>query len=183
MGQILCNDSSSTQELCVNALFSLVGKDYNQINRTILPRYLEHLPAGGSFNEIIHYLQLIASNRFQLYNYFNKTKNIEKYGKSIPPDYNLDNVAAPITLYYGSKDTLSVPKDTLRLAKKLKKCIYKLNRLKGWNHIDFVLAINADKIVFESLIAEMKLANAGHGDIDTIQKMVHLNSLANFKKT
>lgn len=183
IGEILCNDSSSTQELCVDALFTLVGKDYDQINRTILPNFLEYLPAGGSFNQLTHYLQLIASNRFQLYNYNNKTKNIQKYGKSIPPDYNLANVAAPMTLYYGTMDALSVPRDTLRFVKKTKKYIYKLHRLEGWNHIDFMFAIDADKVLFKSLIVEMKLSDAGNGYIDTIQSMVQSNSLSSSEET
>lgn len=171
MGKLFCDEYTNTQDLCVNAFFTVVGFNNDQLNRTIIPDLLQHFPAGVSWKQIVHYGQLIMSKRFQLYDYYDKSKNLEVYGTSTPPQYDLDNVEIPMTLYYGTSDSLLVPNDAERCAKKLSRYVYRVTRIQGWNHADFFMAIDANKMVYKSLLSDMKLALSGGSNIDTIRAL------------
>jgi len=38
-------------------------------------------------------------------------KNIWKYGQTIPPNYNIENIKVPIGVFSGTKDPLADPED------------------------------------------------------------------------
>jgi lysosomal acid lipase/cholesteryl ester hydrolase len=46
--------------------------------------------------------------KFQEFDY-GPVKNMEHYGQSKPADYNVKNITAPISLYYGTGDLLINP--------------------------------------------------------------------------
>jgi len=54
----------------------------------------------------LHELQLMGTNRFCEYDY-GSTENMVVYGREHPPDYNLTNVRAPISLIVGPNDIMA----------------------------------------------------------------------------
>ncbi|CAG2059734.1 unnamed protein product, partial [Timema podura] len=61
VGGLFCKDDALTQKLCGNVLFLMCGFNQDQLNTTLLPVIMGHLPAGSSTNQLLHYAQGINS--------------------------------------------------------------------------------------------------------------------------
>lgn len=61
LGQEICGLNAITRILCSNTLFAICGFDCQQLNSTILPLLLAHVPAGCSTKQLLHYAQEINS--------------------------------------------------------------------------------------------------------------------------
>lgn len=100
----------------------------------------------------MHYGQEIISGRFSRYNY-GKDENKVRYGTHKSPDYDLKKVNAPVALHWGDNDVLVDPVDVKKLSDILPNVI--LNRKvprKGFNHVDFLIAINVTTLLYDSII-------------------------------
>lgn len=56
----------------------------------------------------ILFLSVSFSGKFQEFDY-GPIKNMERYGQSEPPNYNLKNITVPVSLYYGMGDLIVSP--------------------------------------------------------------------------
>lgn len=74
--------------------------------KTIIPLITEITPAGAAMGQFVHYSQLITSGRFCMFDYGEKANRV-LYGSSTPPNYDLNKIIVPITLYYGNNDWLT----------------------------------------------------------------------------
>jgi len=155
-GEYLCRDESITQILCTNVMFLVTGYNSEQLNTTMLPAILGHVPAGTSTKQYIHYGQLVNSGRFRMYDY-GFFKNMAKYGSFKPPSYDLTKVTAPVALHYSMNDWLADPKDVEKLEIQVPNIIknYLVPQPK-FNHLDFVIAIDSRKLVHNGVLASMK---------------------------
>lgn len=119
---------------------------------------MQHIPSGSSTYQIIHYGQLMKTNRFCLYNY-GAIKNLKVYGSLRPPIYNLDQIYAPVALHYGRNDLLASVDDVLKLAGELPNLfgLFPAPHPR-FNHIDFLFAKNIRQLVYEKIIILMKTA-------------------------
>lgn len=98
-----------------------------------------------------------GENLFRKYDY-GLEENPQFYnGSTTPPDFNLSIVSAPIYIFYGNGDKLIVAKDVRALAKALPstEALYEVG-YPGWNHNDFVYAIEAKKWVYDKIIEHMR---------------------------
>ncbi|XP_055918939.1 lipase 1-like [Eupeodes corollae] len=145
-----CLSGKNAEDVCITFYFMIVGKDVKQFNRTRFPMVLGHLPAGIATKQVLHYLQLIKSDKFRQYDC--ELDNKKVYGQNEPPDYDLKKVTAPIALHYSLNDYLTEPVDILRLSKLLPNVV-EINKLKPplWNHMDFVWAVDARKLIYKKI--------------------------------
>lgn len=133
----------------------MAGWGSRNVDRKFLPLIYRYSPAGVSTKAVIHVSQLMTSLNFQRFDY--NVENIFKYGRLTPPKYNLNNVKAPVALWYGDNDWLSSTIDVGRLADKLPNLIGKfLTPVKNWNHIDYIWASNAKPLIYDKILAIMK---------------------------
>ena len=123
------------------------------LNVTRLPVYFTHAPSGTSTKNFLHRLQLVNSGRFCMYDY-GKKGNLMKYKKLTPPEYDLKAVAVPTVIFSGTADTLSTPKDVLRTVRSLPNVLHHYN-VTGYNHGDFLLAMNAGTAVNKKIIEHL----------------------------
>jgi lysosomal acid lipase/cholesteryl ester hydrolase len=65
-----------------------------------------YFPTGTSIYEFEQYVQIAQSKNFQKFDY-GKEKNVEIYGQSEPPTYNLSKIKLPVRLLYGEEDSLT----------------------------------------------------------------------------
>lgn len=115
---------------------------------------LAHTPAGQSIKQVCHYCQNGDKWVFRQYDF--GVKNIKKYGQATPPDYDLGKILAPVYIYYGPNDALAGLEDVERLKKELGnlKKAYKVP-FELFNHIDFLVAKDVDKLVYDELLKDM----------------------------
>lgn len=71
------------------------------------------------------------------------------YNKTIPPEYNFDNINVPLYIFYGNEDYLATPMDVRillnRLGNKVKNTTY-YNKGR-FSHNDFIFAKNVNQLV------------------------------------
>lgn len=81
-----------------------------------------------------------------------------QYKQLSPPDYQIDNIKAPIALYYAKDDWIADPRDIGELAKMLPNVIHDyLVPHEKFNHIDFLFAIDVQKLVNDEIVKMLHL--------------------------
>ncbi|XP_037052189.1 lipase 3-like [Bradysia coprophila] len=151
---MFCKDGTPFASLCGNLLFALVGKNRPQFNGTLLGPILKHTPAGMSYRQLNHYLQLINSKKFQFYDYKSED-NLMKYKSATPPEYETSNIKVKMQILYGTHDLLSTPQDVEDLIEYFGQHVIDVVKLNDWNHVDFVYGKEANKMVYQKIIEVM----------------------------
>ncbi|XP_046961504.1 lipase 1-like [Vanessa cardui] len=157
LGLTFCNDESFLQPLCVAAI---VGTgEIENFNKTMLPVFVGHNPAGAAFRQIIHYSQVLRFQRFARYNHGNPLTNLALYGSMTPPEYDLSKITTPAYLHYGKNDVQSDFRDVLLLGERLGNTIgvYPVER-ETFNHFDFIWGGDARTQLYDKLIDMMRSA-------------------------
>ena len=83
-------------------------------NRSRVPVFVSHTPAGASVQCLEHYSQIIRSGVFAYYDHGEK-ENIRRYGTKTAPPVPLQNITAssapPIQIVTGTRDKLASLQD------------------------------------------------------------------------
>ncbi|ODN01192.1 Lipase 3 [Orchesella cincta] len=154
----LCDLTATKCGLCDNLIFLLFGYDASQMNNTELPNMFAKIPNNIGLKCVAHYSQNILTCRFQKYDY-GMLRNLIEYGSIWAPEYDLQNINAPTYLFYAEQDNLGPPNDVEITARKLKSGVLKGKfkvKNKLFNHADFIIAKDADKLVYNKILSEMK---------------------------
>ena len=143
-------------ELCENIVFLVTGINEAQLNMTMMPIYLDNLPAGSSTRPFVQYAQLhLLENEFRKFD-FGEKENMVRYGTEIPPSYDLSKITAPVALFVGDKDDLACPADVDYLVTQLPNVIHhEVVDFDGWTHLDFSIGIDADKLIYQTVMNMM----------------------------
>ncbi|EFN62712.1 Lipase 1 [Camponotus floridanus] len=146
-------------EFCSNIMSMIWGDDREQFNITLLPVILKNIPAGTSTKTILHFIQVFESGKFRKYNY-GRERNLLIYNLTEPPNYNLSNITIPIVLFYADNDWLIDTEDVKKLYHSLPNVVdmYKVPWSK-FNHVDFIWAKDAPKLVYDRILKIMKGEN------------------------
>lgn len=138
--------------LCLNPYLLIANGGKEISNKSVLDNVLGHLPAGASTKTIMHYLQLVNSGHFQMYDY-GAAINLKKYGVKLPPEYNLTNITLPIVLISSYEDWLSTNTNVLRLLHLLPNvAVHHVIREHDFSHPDFIWGGDASNIVFHLVV-------------------------------
>lgn len=126
---------------CSNPLLFLSGLHHDwRWNASFVARLLYHVPAGGSTNTLLHYMQVAHSGKFHR---FNNPDN----------SFSLQSISLPIALVSSSDDWLSTMPDVLRLYFDLVNPIdHHIIRNMSMTHTDFVWGVDAHILVFEKIV-------------------------------
>ncbi|KAL5282581.1 hypothetical protein ACFFRR_005589 [Megaselia abdita] len=145
-----CKDENF--RICVSRLWPAVGYETKYLNKTLLPEVLANFPVGGSFKQMMHYLQEYNSGRFQQYNY-GQLGNQVIYNSTDPPSYPLHKVTVPVFIYYSQNDYIVAVKDVAKLVKQLPNvhAVFKVP-WKKWNHFDFICGLRVKEIIFDKVV-------------------------------
>ncbi|GAB1867626.1 Lipase [Camponotus japonicus] len=155
-------DQNIIKDICANVMFATWGYDREQFDYHLLPLIMSHFPAGGSFDTMVHYAQILQSGKFRQYDY-GRAKNILIYNSIEPPEYNLTNITIPIALFYGPGDLLDNIMHIRRLYHLLPNVvdIYQVP-WRYFNHADFIWAKDAPKLVYERVLKIMRIENSNN---------------------
>ncbi|KAJ8687093.1 hypothetical protein QAD02_022887 [Eretmocerus hayati] len=154
--QDLCTTSASRRKFCAFFIFAFFGFNSAQFNYEKLPLLLSHTPAGASMKVIIHFCQMMNSERFSRYDH-GKKKNSRVYNSTNAPDYDLSKMKIPLGLFWAENDLVTSSKNVQRLYDEVPNKIlkYEVDDEK-FNHIDFMWAKDANKLVYSHLLAAME---------------------------
>lgn len=141
-------------DLCDNIMFLIGGPESNQLNKTRTPVYTTHAPAGTSTQNILHWAQMVLSGKVEKYDFRSAKENQKHYGSSTPPEYDFTNINAPVYLYWSDADWLGDAKDIEEylLPNLPPQYLIQSNKLKDFNHLDFIWGLNAAKQIYEPII-------------------------------
>ncbi|XP_050454059.1 lipase 3-like [Cataglyphis hispanica] len=156
ISKYVCDQNLFSEKICANMIFLICGYDIEQFDYSLLPVILSHDPAGVSVKTFLHYIQIYQSDKFRQYDY-GREKNQLMYNSPEPPDYNLTNITIPIALIYGLGDWVIDVVDVKRLYHLLPNVVdmYEVPWPK-FNHVDFMWAKDAPKLVYERVLELMK---------------------------
>ncbi|CAL1528652.1 unnamed protein product [Lymnaea stagnalis] len=136
--------------LCENVLFLFGGIDYQSLNKTRVPVYIGHTPAGTSVRDILHWAQGINSKKFQRFDYGSAVENIVHYGQRTPPLYDPKKVKVPVAILRGGRDWLADPADVTWLLPQLN-VTHDVN-ICHYEHLDFIWAFDAAKLIYDTIL-------------------------------
>jgi lysosomal acid lipase/cholesteryl ester hydrolase len=109
-------------------------------NMKMMPVYLSHQPGGSSLKSINHFVQMVRSKKFEMYDYGEKS-NLEIYNSKLPPEYDLNHVHnIPIGLFSGNEDKLAGPKDVDWLKDQLGENVVYFKSFPGMGHMTFMMS-------------------------------------------
>ncbi|KAL3082867.1 hypothetical protein niasHS_010669 [Heterodera schachtii] len=155
--KIICG-MSWRNVLCENVAFQIAGPESNQMNQSRLMVYAEHIPAGTSTWNIIHWAQMRNSGKMQMFDFGDKRINRKHYGQDSPPLYNLSRISVPIYLYYSDTDWLADARDIEEtiLRSVRPQFIKRALKVTNFNHFDFVWGLLAPGKIYKEIIGTVK---------------------------
>ncbi|XP_037580482.1 lipase lipl-1-like [Dermacentor silvarum] len=148
---VFCN--TPLRGACFLPIQVVVGASSEQLNRTRIPVYIAHQPAGTSTKNIVHYAKNYRARNFKRYDY-GLLENQKRYGQVTPPQFPLEKVRSRIGLFRGPSDRLADPTDIDDLVKQIGKVValnYDVPQ-QTFQHLDFVLGSYATEILHEPMI-------------------------------
>jgi len=153
LGHLVCSDDHPLlQTVCMNIGFSILGFNPDQLNGTMIPTYLDHIPEGTSTRPFVHYAQLYMNGKFESYDY-GESGNEEHYGQPGPVQYQLDRVTAPTAIFKSDADDLADLVDIDLLVNQLPNVVMDhMVERDGWTHTDYIVAMDADRLVYDYVL-------------------------------
>ncbi|ODN01621.1 Lipase 3 [Orchesella cincta] len=138
--------SKTTNKNCrVEMTFSVLKEILYQITKVS--------PSSSSMKAFLHELQLMGTNRFCEYDY-GSAENMVVYGREHPPDYNLTNIRAPISLIVGRNDFMAHKEDAKTLGSKLPNLVdFHYVPYEHFTHLDFCYASDVSSLVYKHVVA------------------------------
>ncbi|KAH0760301.1 hypothetical protein KY290_016374 [Solanum tuberosum] len=141
---------------CYDLMTAITGKNCC-LNSSTVEIFLNDEPQSTSTKNLVHLAQTVRDGILSKYDY-GSNYNLEHYGETKPPKYNLGNIPRdlPLFLSYGGQDALSDSKDVETLLDYLK--FHDVDKLhvqyiKNYAHADFVMATNANDLVYNQIIS------------------------------
>ncbi|KAH0461828.1 hypothetical protein IEQ34_009403 [Dendrobium chrysotoxum] len=140
---------------CYDLLTAFTGNNCC-LNGSTVQLFLEYEPQPTSTKNMVHLAQTFRNGVLTKYNY--GANNIQRYGQSTPPVYNLSNIpnSLPLYLSYGGRDSLSDTEDVEHLLHDLK--LHDTDQLvlhyvQNYAHVDFIMGVSAKQVVYDSMMA------------------------------
>ncbi|XP_044749569.1 lipase 1-like isoform X1 [Coccinella septempunctata] len=151
-----CLKGMVTSCLC-EALYVLgVGYSPTEFNMTLLPVMVSNSPSGFSVKQVFHYLQLFSNGGLLRPYDHGFLFNWIKYWAPTPPNYNLSNIVAPVTLHYAMKDQLVDRKDAEILAILLPNASKRMVPVENFTHLDFLWGNHVKPLIYDYILNEME---------------------------
>ncbi|KAI3951276.1 hypothetical protein MKW92_035507 [Papaver armeniacum] len=128
------------------------------LNATSFDKFIANSPQSTSAKNSMHLAQTSNSGKFTKYDY--GLLNMVKYGQPTPPPYPLTNIPKnlPLFISYGVNDALADPQDVEHLLSDMQHPKNKLEvqKIPNYGHLDFIIATNANHLIFKPMIAFLK---------------------------
>ncbi|KPJ03002.1 Lipase 1 [Papilio xuthus] len=132
----LCKDYALADFACKVALGLIDSFHPGSIKTETVRVLFGHFPAGTSVKNMAWYGQALNVDEFQNFDY-GATGNLQQYGTSQPPVFNLSLVEVPVVVIHGRHDYLTSPADVEWVTSKLPNVLEQFYvEDPMWNHFD-----------------------------------------------
>ena len=155
LGKYACGEVIIDRALCENVLTIICGPEKKNFNDSRIPVYVTHEPDGTSIKNMVHYAQDIQNDLFQRYDYGTPEANLLHYNQTTPPPFTLRPMKIPTAIFWSGNDWLADPTDVAYIFDNLDSLVYE-KYIPEYNHLDFVWAITANKVIYVDLLDQMK---------------------------
>ncbi|NXP25142.1 LIPK Lipase, partial [Scytalopus superciliaris] len=154
LGELFFSKFCVCSKSCKNFLSMLFGFNWKNMNMSRIDVYAGHIPAGSSVQNIIHWLQGFQSGTLRAFD-GGTMYNSLRYRQEGPPPYDVKDMEVPTAIWNGGLDCLADPRDTALLLPQLKNLVHH-KLIPEWNHMDFILGLNAPDILYSEMLDVMK---------------------------
>ncbi|KAM1164694.1 hypothetical protein ACFX13_024806 [Malus domestica] len=122
----------------------------------------KNFPQSTAKKNMIHLSQMVRMGTLEMYDYGLEDANMEHYKQPTPPVYNMANIPkdVPLFLSYGGRDAISDVNDVGLLLDNLKdhdKDKLVVEYREDYAHLDFIMSVNANQLVYNPILAFFKL--------------------------
>ena len=164
--KMFCEENQGEEKLCLSLLGLIGGTDESQMNSSRIPVFLSDEPAGTATMNILHWMQMVKSGKLQKYDFEDATQNMQHYGQSTPPEYDIGKINADVRLFWSPADWLADEKDIegFLLKNINKNSLKENNKLNDFNHLDFIWGNRARDEVYKPIVMEIQKDIAANGD-------------------
>ncbi|XP_022912353.2 lysosomal acid lipase/cholesteryl ester hydrolase-like [Onthophagus taurus] len=139
-----CLDKKGDENLCRNIYFLMNGFARNYPG-TIATKFAQAYPSKTSTQELLHYAQLIKTNKFEPY-----------YKNEDSEEYDLTKINVPVVLVSVPQDILADERDVDTLEKRLPK-VEEHIKINDYNsNLDLILNSNARTNVYEKILKKLR---------------------------
>ncbi|NXA04302.1 LIPK Lipase, partial [Sapayoa aenigma] len=155
LGELFFSKICVCSKTCKNFLSELLGFNWTNTNMSRTDVYMGHIPAGASVQNIIHWLQGVQRGALRAFD-GGTTYNSLRYRQEGPPSYDVKNMEVPTAIWNGGVDCLADPRDTALLLPQIKNLVHH-KQIPQWNHMDFILGLDATEILYQEMLDIMKM--------------------------
>lgn len=121
--QTTIDNNNNNNSVQVNRATVPVSAAYSVTQNSLssIPDWVIQNPAGTSFLNILHYIQMAQTGVFAAFDFGSEEANLRRYGRRRPPIYDLSRInSSDIIMVSGLLDLFAHPEDVGRLKKSLK---------------------------------------------------------------
>ncbi|KAF4800919.1 Gastric triacylglycerol lipase [Turdus rufiventris] len=116
--------------------------------------YVGNTPAGSSVQNIIHWLQGVQGGALRAFD-GGHVYNSLHYRQIAAPFYDVKGMEVPTAIWNAGQDCLADPRDTALLLPQVKNLVHH-KLIPHWNHLDFVLGLDATEVLYREILDIMK---------------------------
>ncbi|XP_060809735.1 lipase 3-like [Amyelois transitella] len=139
-------------QLCLKPIFLLTNGGKHIPNLELSNVIKSRVSGEGSAKTIRHYIQLVNSGQFQMFDYGHE-ENLKKYGMPSPPSYRLNDVTLPVAIITSTDDWLCTISDTASLLPFLSNpIVHHVIKRNQFSHTDFLFGEDAPQLVYNLII-------------------------------
>ncbi|OAF65909.1 hypothetical protein A3Q56_06368 [Intoshia linei] len=144
-----------SHRLCSFSINAVCGDDDKCFKKSDISYILKHSPAGTSFKNMKHYLQVYENNG--IFQPFDNgcAKNKIIYNSCKIPPYNYSNIKVKTVVYVGTHDDIANP-ENIEILEGILPNIIKTRVYQNWNHIHFNWGADCNLTLHKNIISDIE---------------------------
>ncbi|NXL73594.1 LIPK Lipase, partial [Leptocoma aspasia] len=154
LGEVVLSRFCVCSKVCKHILAAIFGFNWKNTNMSRFDVYMGHTPAGSSVQNIIHWLQGVHSGALRAFDGGHMYNSLH-YRQPGAPFYDVKDMEVPTAIWNGGQDCLADPRDTALLLPQVKNLVHH-KLIPHWNHMDFVLGLDAIEVLYQEILDIMK---------------------------